>query len=618
MMPASAITFLAVTTVAATAIGAFVVGRGFAFRHEAVRWAVCTATGLLLLSALVFLLSLGGVANAGNLRILFAVLVMPAVIRTVHIARHVRPRDIVPSNVRTWVGWWAAAAIAYLAWIVLVAMLPPLATDELNHHLAVPRAMLASGGRVFFPDNIYAYFPPLGEMLFLFGLGVAGETAARLFQVPFALVVGAALYGFSRSYVPAWAAVWAVAIFFAVPSVMVNLPTAYVDVIFTAYALLALLMLVEYFETHLLRWAALSGALAAGALATKYSGIQLLLLLALLLLIEHLVARRKGLPVAVGALAGAAFPIVLPILARNFALTGWPLFPFPTGPLPLAAAINWDGDRASMFLTLLASYGSGASPIGPARMQDALAAPVLVFLLGRFDDPRLYDGIVGPVFLLTPFVLWRTKRSPATIALALFAVIFVGYWALTIRQVRFLIPVLAVMSVLLALGLWQQRRRALWVIAGACVLVNAGIGIRRVLDRAPLPFWTGAETRDAYLTRRLSVYAIYDATNRRLGETDRVYLVNMRNLGFYLDVPWRGDFVFETFHLERELESGTPAGLRAFYRSQGITHLLIDEHVVFSSGVLRPHAAVALRQFLQQDAVMLEHVEGQALYRIHE
>ena len=80
-----------------------------------------------------------------------------------------------------------------------------------------------------------------------------------------------------------------------------------------------------------------------------------------------------------------------------------------------------------MFLTMLASYGSGTSPIGPASMRDALGAPLLVFVMGRFDDPRRYDGIAGVVFLLTPFVTWRLKRSPAIATLVAFSVIFVAY-----------------------------------------------------------------------------------------------------------------------------------------------------------------------------------------------
>ena len=172
------------------------------------------------------------------------------------------------------------------------------------------------------------------------------------------------------------------------------------------------------------------------------------------------------------------------------------------------------------------------------------------------------------------------------------------------------------MSILLAVGLWHQRRRALWALAGACVVVSAATGVRRVLDHDPLAYWRGAESRDAYLSRRLPVYTMYRATNRHLAPTDRVYLFNMRNLGYYLDPPWRADFVFEFFQLERQLASADPGGLAAFLRTRGITHLLIDERVTFAPDVLAPDASARLRQFLERRAAVLERIDGRTLYRL--
>ena len=232
MMPGFAITFLIVVTIAATAIGTLIVRRGFAFRHEAVGWAVSTATGLLILSAVVFLLALAGQATAGHLRVVFAILALTAVTSLVRSTRRVRTHGAAAFYVRPWMAWCAFAGVAYLTWMVLVAMLPPVATDELNHHLAVPRTMLAEGGRVVFRDNIYALLPAPRRDAVSFrtrrrrgdGRQALSDTVrrrrgrhlVRLLPVP---------------YLPAGAAVWPVAIFFTVPTVMVNLPTAYVDVI---------------------------------------------------------------------------------------------------------------------------------------------------------------------------------------------------------------------------------------------------------------------------------------------------------------------------------------------------------------------------------------------------
>ena len=256
-------------------------------------------------------------------------------------------------------------------------------------------------------------------------------------------------------------------------------------------------MLVEFFEQRRLRWAVLSGVMAGGALATKYTGLQLLMLLVLLVLAQHLAARRRSLPTAAFAIAATTVLLACPFLWRNWMLTGWPLFPFPLGPLPLDPRINWDGERAAMFLTMLASYGSGAVPAGPASLQDALLAPVRVFLQARFDDHRLYDGVVGPVFLLTPLALWRFKHDVASRTLALFSLVFVLVWGLTIRQARFLIPVLPIISVLLVQGLNAWRSRIAYAVVWMFVLVSTATAITHTLDSQPVAFWRGAESRES-------------------------------------------------------------------------------------------------------------------------
>jgi hypothetical protein len=67
----------------------------------------------------------------------------------------------------------------YLGWLVLNTALPPTAIDELTYHLEVPNRLIQTGGQTLFIDNVYAYFPQLADMFFLFGLGVGGEGGAR-------------------------------------------------------------------------------------------------------------------------------------------------------------------------------------------------------------------------------------------------------------------------------------------------------------------------------------------------------------------------------------------------------------------------------------------------------
>jgi len=51
----------------------------------------------------------------------------------------------------------------------------------------------------------------------------------------------------------------------------------------------------------------------------------------------------------------------------------------------------------------------------------------------------------------------------------------------------------------------------------------------------------------------------------------------MRNYGYYLDVPWTGDFVFERYRLEKLLDGGAEgAAIGAFFATAGATHIMVN------------------------------------------
>lgn len=615
-----AVAHLTIVVLAAAAIGGFALGDRFAFAHRAHAWAAHIAVGILVLSYAIFALVESGHAGTSTLTVLSALCVPIALTRVVPparrwiIARRHRARRLTTTPARA--GWWlmALASTAYVMWALLGAALPAAAADELIHHLAVPRRMLDEGAGVVFVDNIYAYFPALGEMLFLWGLATGGETTARLFHTALGLCAALALFGFSRRHLTGAASWWAVAIFLTVPSVMVILPWAYVDLIFTLYALLASAALFEYFDTHLVRWAALAGVMAGGALATKYTGLPLILMLAAVLLAGHLLQRRRDLPVAAAALVAGGLAVAAPCIWRNWRLTGWPLFPFAFGPFDLRGGINWDADREALFVTLLSTYGSGAIPPAPASAWDAMTAPVLVFLGARFNDPRWYDGVVGPLFLLAPLALFGRARQQGLAWPASVATVWVLYWAIAIRQVRFLIPALPLLSFLAAAALYHWRSRILYALAGVGVAASVVIAGSRVLVSGPVPYWTGREGRDGYLARQIAGYPMYQAANRRLGPGDRLYLLNMKNYGYYLRRWWRADFVFESWRLEQVLAAtATPGAVARFFDDRAVTHLLIDERA--TAALFTPGQRAAIAQYLS-DAILLERIGERALYAL--
>jgi hypothetical protein len=508
---------------------------------------------------------------------------------------------------------WCAAASLYTAWIFLGSLLPPSDRDELIYQLEIPRQILKTGGMKFFSDNPYAYFPQFGSMLAILGLGTAGEIAAKLYHALFGMLTAFSIYAAGRKYLTQNLAATAAAIFFTTPVVMVLMTLAYVDLTYTFYAFLAMLILLNDQET-ILRRAFAAGVMSGCAAAVKYPGLQYAGLLGVLCLVQYLKDRDKKWLAAIPALSATTLFFVAPYLIRNFIVTGWPVFPFAVANFSLRPEMHWSAEQADLYLSWLGQYGT---PLGQAAFLHTLAAPVLVFITGRFNEPRFYDGILGPVFLLIPLILIRLKLSETLKKMGLFSLLFLYYWAMTTKQIRFLVPVLPVLCLLLAYGLQSRKNPAWKILCVVLVLWNVTSGAREILTRDPLPFWKGKETREDYLRRQLPGYTIYQETNRRLAPGDKVFLIQMKNYGYYLNVPWAADFIFERYRLDKCLEGSSVQDLKNFFSELKITHLLMDEsHLQSSEWGLEPEKLDVLRQFLKAHAQLDFRDRQFALYEI--
>ncbi|RPJ58815.1 MAG: phospholipid carrier-dependent glycosyltransferase [Acidobacteria bacterium] len=579
-MPTSTLLSLALVAVTATAAWAtadLLVGRFWPFPHWALRTAALTCAGLLIWSHLIFGLACLHLANRAAFIAVLVLLVLTAGIGLARAAVAARRRGVNPSLSPTF-QLLLLGVILYFGWMTATASLPPTSTDELAYHLEVPRRFLESGGQPFFQDNIYAYYPQFGEMLFLFGLAFRLETAARLFHLLFVLLLALAIFGYSRQYLDRLYSAVATAVFLAIPSVMVVGVTAYVDVMFACFAFLALTALLRFFETEGLSWLLLAGVMGGGACSVKYTGIQFVMLLLLLLLFEQLRRKRRWRQDAGILLVLTAVLVASPYYARNFRLTGWPLFPFSLPLFSLSPGVNWDRERAALLLKFLTDFGVASQ----SSFVDRLLGPILVFIKGRFSGMHAYQGVASPLFLLVPLLWWRVRPKPAPLKqLLVFSALFLGYWTLTTQQVRFLLPVLPGLALLLAVGLKAVGSRGLHAMVWLLLAANLAIGVNHILEYDPIPYWTGQESKSSYISRHVSAYGTYQDVSGIVGQEGRVYMVCASNLLYYFDSPVRTDYLFEDYRFGQVVSASTkPLEILAFLQSQGATHLLLNEGIL--------------------------------------
>ncbi len=592
---------VAVTAFGAWTLGRWTIGRLLAFPHPALRVATLVTTGLLIWSHLIFGLALAGFASRSTSAVLLALASALSAIEIIRFGRAFLIRKASVAFKRPTTGQAAIVfvVILYVAFLVAVAALPPTGVDEMLYHLEAPRRFLEAGHQPFFRDNILAYFPQFGEMLFLYGLSLAGETAARLFHVLFALILGLAVYGNAREKLSAFHSGLAAAILLTVPSVMLAAGSAYVDLMFSCFAFLALVALIKFLETGERIWIVQAGIMAGGACSTKYTGIQLVLLLVLILLIQQLRGAAKGWKLAPLFLPAAAFLIASPYYLRNLVLTGWPLFPFHLPWFSLSPELNWDETRARLLLRWLSGHGIGYQ----VTITDKLLAPILVFVKAKIGDPEAYDGFLGPVFLAVPPLLLITRGLVRQVGLlVLFAALYLGYWTATTPQVRFLLPVIPVLAVLLVHGIAGLRSRPLTLIVVLLTALNLAVGIRAVARLGPVGYWSGHESRDSYLTRNVPSYPVHREVSQIVGPGQSVFIVAGYNYAYYLDCSWRADFVFTDYRFALVLEQArTTADIWSFLKSQGSTHLLLNYRVLSHPVAGLPDKDLRkLREFLQR------------------
>ena len=103
-----------------------------------------------------------------------------------------------------------------------------------------------------------------------------------------------------------------------------------------------------------------------------------------------------------------------------------------------------------------------------------------------------------------------------------------------------------------------------------------------------------------------------------MSKDGKVYLINMKNYGYYLDIPCEGDFVFERYRLDQLLKTRpSMEQIKDFFVSQGITHLLMNwQHITSPEwGIEEPGKSLFL-QFLKEKTEKVFEIKSYVLVQL--
>jgi len=510
------------------------------------RFTTVSALGLGILSLLALSLSLMDLLRPVAL---WTIVFIGVVVAMVHVLRQVLRRQLHRPSMPQGALEWAALGLigAAGAFALVGALAPEVEYDALWYHLPLPAAYLEAGSLVDFPCQYPSYYPMGTELLFGYAIALGGPVVAKLIHCGFGGLLVLATLELGAQIASRRVGMIAATILAVTPIILWEATTAYIDLSTAFFVALSLAWILRYVTTGSQPTAlALSALLCGFALTTKS-----LALLALVPLVVIALAGNRRVTLLQRVKASAAFSAIalllpLPWYVRAEIAAGNPIFPTLYW-LFGADRTLWSPRLDKSLGTFLDSFGYRNGPL------EAPALPWDVTMHGA-----AFGGSIGPVFLmLVPlafvpvvFGLWRPTRIHVLVAF--FCLAYLLLWAspLSSLQLRFLIPILSPLAVLASVGFEKACSMAgglssrLPVVMAVLVLAIMSLSLppflrmherdrsgsegwlTHVLREVPLDVVTGAENRDAYLARRLPIYAAIQRLNAEAGSDDRAIVID--------------------------------------------------------------------------------------------
>ncbi len=570
------------------------------------RWAF----GLGLLSMLTLLLGAVGLLRAFVVVPLLLVLAGAGVITLLRGLRAgtqagaLRPRGVGASFDGPFAAAFLLMGATSLVWVLCVhSLLPPTDWDAISYHLALPK-LYAEAGRLTYVNFMLAANWPLNmEMLFVLALICGSDIATHLTMLGFtALIAIGLLIAARRHFADDRVGAIAVALFLTVPMVKRLGGLALIDVAMGLYVLAAGLCFARWRVERRTPWLLLCGAFCGLAAGSKLMGGGFAILYGLLFLWDEgrrwLAARQTGQGRAVAetflrhalifGLAGLA--LVGPWYLRSIVNTGNPVWPFA---YHLFGGRDWDdlGDEYNMQL-MTATWAKEQLPRNPIGLVQSFG--VMLLRPEAIGDYR--GGLGQPILIGALAALALVLRAPPLVRQSL--AVAAGFWALWFflvsHQVRFLLPVAPLLSLITAWAfIWLLvRRRPPAVRVGAMALLLLilaaewpwSYGPERAFFMARLPYLRGEQTRQEYIDSRVDVMPLFHVANNELPADALVLMLPYETRGYYLErrYLWAHPASQRVLRFE---EHSSAEELLATLRGLGVTHLI--EHTAWMYDGLR-------------------------------
>lgn len=436
-------------------------------------------------------------------------------------------------------------AVSVAGLFALVGVLAPsdaLDWDSLAYHLAVPKLWMQAGQIHYIPYIHQSNFPYTVEDLYVWGMTWGGQSGAKAFTLCFFLFGVITLFGFARSRFGERAAWWSSLAYSTVPVIMWESGTGYIDVPNGIFGGLGIAFAARFIADPARRSSLALSAICLGfAVGTKYTGLQAVASVGLVLLIAFAVRKQAAEGLKSAVLVGlAALAIGGGWYVKTFAMTGNPVFPFF---FEHFGGRNWDQRRADIYRKEQQTFGAGTLETRHSLTQVGNAILGLAYQPGRYVNPAEDKGLgtplgaVGVVVILSG-MLWCLSGKRSLFESSVLAVVGISLvmWFFLSEQSRYVVPLCLPLALLAGGGIERLKAGKLLMATLALQAVFSFYLVysQRFVSQSQVAL--GKVTPEDYQAQTIGFYDAAQDINKEVG-AGKIALYD-EVFGYLLDVSY--------------------------------------------------------------------------------
>lgn len=437
----------------------------------------------------------------------------------------------------------------------ILNLTPPIARDALIHHLAVPKLWLKHGGFYELTWANFSYYPMNIDLLYIIPLYFKKDFLANFIHMSFGLGTALLIYTYLKNKISTIAGLLGMLIFLSTPIVVRLSTQAYVDLGMAFFTTASLLAFIRYRDGNFsnFKWLLISALMMGLALGTKYNALIVWFFLSASMIFLYARDTKQQWHALTRGLIFLLVSLLIfsPWLIKNAFLTGNPFYPLFQGIFNVKTLATQEG---------IYSMVSGQTSRGIFQFREmmygesiweTLLIPIRYFFQGQDNVHRYFDGVLNPMLIiLSPFALMNKALYRDKLFLTSFTVFFLLVATfLDQTRIRYILPVVPILSILTAIGLihilnWTTGVSATLriLVITLLILICTGLMTQNFIyiknyyqSISPTNYIIGKESKDQFIARHTIGYEAMKYINTHTPENARIRLILFAGRGYYLD-----------------------------------------------------------------------------------